>query len=276
MIVVTQRLHSRTKGRVKRKKFLTRIAFAFVLLMIPALRCYFGEHSFLRAIGDILKVINLQWFESFKSIQKQNRFDWFENAARLNDSPLHTQSGWGYLSEDEYNNMVVHVLQRMSIQKEDSVFEFGCGVGAVLLLIQNIYGKNISVGGSDFSFQQIKRARQIFPKEASRFYVLSMTQKHDLIPNDSIDHVISFGALAMYLYEDEMKITLEEAIRVTKPGGRLCFTHFIEPDGKFIGSILEPVSKSFWYEIRQEYNLKHLIIEQMKHQIDRYFVCFTK
>ena len=232
--------------------------------------------SFWRAVGNMLKLINLHWYEDFKSMQKQNRFEWFEREAQIKEASLHAQSGWGYLSENEYNSMVDYVVEKMRIKNYDSVFEFGCGVGAVLLRIQNVYGKEISVGGSDFSLQQIKRAREIFPEQADEFFVRSMPQKHYEIPNGSKDHVISFGAFAMYLYEDEMKIALKEAIRIAKPGASLCFTNFVEPDGQFLGSILEPVKKSFWYEIASEYNLKHLLIEQMKHQIDRYFVCFSK
>ena len=144
----------------------------------------------------------------------------------------------------------------MPIKNKDSVFEFGCGVGAVLQRIRTIYGSNISIGGSDFSYQQIKGAREIFPEDADQFFVLSMTKKHNLIPNDSKDHVISIGALAMYLYEEEMKIALHEAIRITRPGGSLCFTNFVEPDGNFIGSILEPVEKTFWFNFIKQNKFK--------------------
>lgn len=73
-----------------------------------------------------------------------------------------------------------------------------------------------------------------------------------------------------------MLVTLEEAIRITKPGGHLCFTLFIEPNGNNKGSILEPIEKSFWLSIADQYSLENLIIEQMLNQRDRYFVCFSK
>ena len=90
------------------------------------------------------------------------------------------------------------------------------------------------------------------------------------------DHVISFGALAMYLYEEEMEKALEEAIRIAKPGGRLCFTHFIEPRGVLKGSILEPIEKSHWPKFAKKHFLENLIVKQMIEQKDRYFVCFSK
>lgn len=53
-----------------------------------------------------------------------------------------------------------------------------------------------------------------------------MIDKHPL-ENNSQD-VISAGALGMYLYKNEMITAIKEAVRMTKPGGSLCFTHFLE------------------------------------------------
>ena len=69
----------------------------------------------------------------------------------------------------------------------------------------------------------------VFPNETDRFHVLSITEKNNLLPGNSQDHVISFGALSMYLYEEEMEKALQGAIRIAKPCGHLCFTHFVEP-----------------------------------------------
>ena len=49
----------------------------------------------------------------------------------------------------------------------------------------------------------------------------------------------------MYLYEDQMEVALKEALRIVKPGGHVCLTHFVEPGG-WVGSILEPIKKSQW------------------------------
>ena len=64
--------------------------------------------------------------------------------------------------------------------------------------------------------------------------------------------------------------------RITKPGGHLCFTHFVEPSGEFIGSILQPVEKSYWMKMAEKYSLVNLRMKQMIHQFDRYSVCFSK
>ena len=215
-------------------------------------------------------------YAGFKQRQKESRIAWFENLAQEQEVPLHAASGWGYMSREEYNSCVYHVLREIPIRDNDNVFELGCGVGAVLQLIKDVYGNNVSVGGSDLSVQSITKARLIFPSEANNFYVASMTEKNNLIPDNNKDHVISFGALAMYLYKEEMLRALEEALRIAKPGGHLCFTHFIEPTGKAKYSILEPIEKSFWSEITKIYSLENLIVQQMMYQKDRYFVCFSK
>jgi ubiquinone/menaquinone biosynthesis C-methylase UbiE len=231
-------------------------------------------------VGNAIKVLSPTYYERFKKWQQESRLAWFEDVAQNNELPLHAASGWGYMSELQYNEMVHHVLQEMPIKSKDSVFEMGCGVGAVLKLIRLIYGEKISVGGSDLSPQAIAKIREIFPKETSNFYVSTMTEKNDNISDNSKDHVISFGAMAMYLYIEQMLTAIKEALRISKPGGHLCFTHFVEPNGVLKGSILQPVEKSFWSKLAKnfnlEYKLENLIVKQMMHQKDRYFVCFSK
>ena len=126
------------------------------------------------------------------------------------------------------------------------------------------------------SKEAIDRVRQTFPQQKSQFHVISMTEKDVQIQDESQDVVLSLGAFAMYLYKDEMEIALKEALRMAKMGGRLCFTHFIEPNGRFLGTILEPLPKSQWKDWALKYMLKDIKIDQMIHQHDRYFVCFTK
>ena len=227
-------------------------------------------------IGKYIEFFSPSLYEGFKKRQQESRLQWFENVAQKTDIPLHAASGWGYMSEEEYNNMVYHVLNKMSIKDTDSVFELGCGVGAVLQLIKSAYGERVTIGGSDLSVQAIAKIQKVFPVDATNFFVASMEEKNEHIMDNAKDHVISFGALAMYLYKEGMLKALEEAIRIAKPGGHLCFTHFIEPNGKLKGSILEPIEKSFWPLIANQYSLENLIIEQMLYQKDRYFVCFSK
>ena len=227
-------------------------------------------------VGQLVKVLSPTLYKYFKSLRQANVLKRFEREAQLDTDTLHVASGWWYLSEEQFNSIVDHVLAQIPIRDGDSIFELGCGVGAVLQRIRHVYGTNISLGGSDISGQAIKKVRKVFPKEVLNFYVVSMTQKNEFLADSSQDHVVSFGAFAMYLYEDQMEVALQEAIRITKPGGHMCFTHFTEPNGKFMGSILEPIEKSHWSTIVKRYSLENLRVIQMLHQMDRYFVCFSK
>ena len=102
-----------------------------------------------------------------------------------------------------------------------------------------------------------------------------MVDKHPL-ENNSQDHVISAGALGMYLYKNEMITAIKEAVRMTKPGGSLCFTHFLEKNGNNNGSIVERVDKSFWLEMQDELGIENIHFGTLKHQGDRYYFTCTK
>lgn len=263
---------------IRQKRCLAILVIWALLMIVPIIFLITvpSEDPTWITVGNGIKFISPTSYVYFKRWKQDDRLQWFEKMAQIETIPLHAASGWGYLSEEEYNSIVDHVLQEMHIKNNDSVFELGCGVGAALQRIKHTYGENISIWGSDLSEQAIKKVRETFPNESSHFYVLSMTQKNDYTLNDSKDHVISFGAFAMYLYREEMKKALEEAIRIARPGGHICFTHFIEPNGNRIGSILEPIEKSYWTKIKKQYFLENLIVKQMILQKDRYFICFSK
>lgn len=73
----------------------------------------------------------------------------------------------------------------MPIKDKDSVFEFGCGVGAILQLIKCAYGETVSIGGSDLSFQAIEKIKKVFPGDATSFFVSSMVEKNKHIMDNS-------------------------------------------------------------------------------------------
>lgn len=213
-------------------------------------------------------------------------YNWFQHDAGLQNKPLHIRSGWGYLSEKHFNEMTDSWLHKMNppITQNESVFELGCGVGAILTYISNRLtsdgftnhhtGQNsILVGGSDFSPNAIQVAKDIF--KSDNFYCLNMIDNHP-IPDNSIDHVISAGALGMYLKKEEMILAIKEAVRMTKIGGSLCFTHFLEKNGRNNGSIVDRVDMSYWISSKNELGIDNIVFGRLKHQGDRYFFTCTK
>ena len=56
-------------------------------------------------------------------------------------------------------------------------------------------------------------------------------------------------AFAMYLFENQMNVALKEALRIVKPGGHLCLTHFVET-----GDWVEPIKKVQWSKLIEKYH----------------------
>ena len=138
------------------------------------------------------------------------------------------------------------------------------------------YG-NLSVGGTDFSEKSIAVAKKVFPRDANNFWVQSMIDPHTRIKSNTYDHVFSFGAMGMYLRHNELFRTVQEAIRIAKPGGSLLFTNFLEPNGTCVGSIVDRVEKNWWFDHQEELGVYGTAIHGMvKSQGDRYAVCLTK
>ena len=84
--------------------------------------------------------------------------------------------------------------------ENDSIFELGCGTGAVLQRIIETHGiTNIAIGGSDISINAIEIARrQTFSVETTQFYVISMTEKNELVPDNTQDLVtVSYTHLTL-------------------------------------------------------------------------------
>lgn len=205
---------------------------------------------------------------------------WFEKGATgcVDGSDIHKCSQWKYLSEEEFNEMVLDGVSQIepALKDGDSIFEFGMGVGAAMKPLKEKM-PNLKLAGSDYSASAIASAKDFFPEDKEHFYVHDMTQAHTFIADNTYDHVFSFGALGMYLSQDDMLLAIKEAARITKPGGSLLFTHFIEPGAKPRGSIVAPVEKDFWHDALNELGLEDVKILQMKHQGERYqIVCKKK
>ncbi len=204
---------------------------------------------------------------------------WFDIGMYVphSDEDLHKYSQWHYLTEAEFSEIVRDGVSKLNrpLSEKNQIFELGMGVGAALKVIKDDY-PNIDFGGSDFSENAIDFAKENFPNSADKFFVHDMTQKHESIPDNTFDCILSFGALAMYLTEEEMIAAIEEALRITKPGGSLLFTHFIEPDAQPRGSIVTPIEKGYWQEELPKIGGKNIQVYPMLYQGDRYQLSFTK
>lgn len=260
-------------------KNINSIVFLCLLFIFIKMICKKNKDSF----DYFLIIFSTSWIllyiiQSIYAYKKrQGIFNWFQKDALMKDSPLHARSGWGYLSTTDFNDITDDWLSKMNppIKDGDSCFEMGCGVGAVLDYINSQHNNSLTIGGSDFSPNAIEGIKDVFNKTPDNFFILNMVDKHP-VKDNSQDHVISAGALGMYLYRNEMVTAIKEAVRMTKPGGSLCFTHFLEKNGDNNGSIIDRVDKSFWIDMQDELGIKNIQFGTLKHQGDRYYFTCTK
>lgn len=206
--------------------------------------------------------------------------EWFnDEALSYNPEKLHDGSAWNYLTTEEFKEIVLDGVSKMDpkIKNHEKIFELGVGVGAALKVIKDDLGDfQLEMGGSDIAENAIDQVKKIFPDQADNFFVGDMIENHSNIPDNYYDHVVSFGALAMYLTENQMKKAIKEAVRITKPGGSLLFSHFIAPGGEKIGSIVTKIEPSFFEMNAKEWGVDNIKIYQMKHQGDRFQVALRK
>ena len=207
--------------------------------------------------------------------------DWFDKGAvgcDINGS-LHQCSRWDYLTEIEFKDMVMLGVQKMNppIKHGDSIFDLGVGVGAPFKVLGEFFS-DLKVGGSDLAKNAIDVAIRVFPEYAENFLVHDMTKKHAIADN-SQDHVVSFGALGMYLTKKEMLKAFKEALRMTKPGQSMLFTHFIEPGKSVRGSIITPVERKFLLEELSNLGMENIefhSLKSIKSQGKRFVITATK
>lgn len=207
---------------------------------------------------------------------------WFDDAAEGCDihKSLHRCSRWNYLSDREYKNMVMMGVEKMNppLKDGESIFDMGIGVGAPFKVLTEFF-RDLQFGGSDLAKNAIDVAKQVFPQHADYFLVHDMTKKHEAIADNSQDHVVSFGALGMYLTKNEMLKAFKEALRMTKPGQSMLFTHFIEPGQSVRGSIITPIEKTILQEELSKIGMENIefhSLKPIKDQGDRFVITATK
>ena len=202
---------------------------------------------------------------------------WFDEIASRGNrthGPLHRLSAWGYLTPEQFEEIVADGIGRMEppILPNATLFELGCGVGATLKAIRRLV-PGLRPAGCDISARAVDVAAAEFPTHASRFAVADMARHRGCnAPDASFDHVVSFGALAMYLELEEMRVALREAGRIARPGASLLFTHFVERAGDPIGTIVSPVDKDDLLAMAEDEGLVECAVHPMVHQGERYML----
>ncbi|TYP93590.1 Methyltransferase domain-containing protein [Fodinibius salinus] len=122
-----------------------------------------------------------------------------------------------------------------------TVLEIGVGTG------KNIpyYPKNVELTGIDLSPGMLKRAKKLLPKSINDSVTLrEMDAQQMEFPDDTFDEVV---ATFVFCSVPDPILGLKEALRVTKPGGRLHLLEHMKPEASFLTSIMETLDTPIHY-----------------------------
>lgn len=70
-------------------------------------------------------------------------------------------TGFGSIDENAWRKYIEIIINKLEILKEDSIFEVGCGAGALLFLL---YKSGYNVSGIDYSQKLVEIANKIMPE----------------------------------------------------------------------------------------------------------------
>lgn len=191
------------------------------------------------------------------------------------------------LNEKTLTQYVQYIKTKMEMMEGQSVYEVGCGSGAILSILK---GMGLEVGGLDYSDALIKIADRLNIStdiEVNEAITLNTTTKYDHVISNSIFHYFpnlyyaedviklmmekSRGSIAILDVNDEEKKELALQIRREK-----------EPnyDEKYKDFEHLYINKSFWKDLaeRNEWKLEieDQVIEDYKNRDFRYNIFLRK
>lgn len=191
------------------------------------------------------------------------------------------------LNEKTLTQYVQYIKTKMEMMEGQSVYEVGCGSGAILSILK---GMGLEVGGLDYSESLIEIANRLNIStdfEVNEAVALNTTTKYDYIIANGIFHYFpnlyyteevvklmmekSRGSIAILDVNDEDKKELALKIRREK-----------EPnyDEKYKGYEHLYINKSFWKDLaeRNEWKLEieDQVIEDYKNRDFRYNIFLRK
>ncbi|MGD9140204.1 MAG: class I SAM-dependent methyltransferase [bacterium] len=133
---------------------------------------------------------------------------------------------------------IKHVLSRLG--PGDSVLELGCGYGRVTREIAREAGR---VVGIDTAAESLKLAGDAARAEACEYFKMDATDLD--FDDDEFDMVVCVQN-GICAFGVDRETLVKEAIRVTRPGGRILFSTY---SGKFWAHRLR------WFELQAEHGL---------------------
>lgn len=140
---------------------------------------------------------------------------WGQKAGRLCDAPSSVIDGYHFITESQYQEMVRQVIEPMGLTAGQSLLECGCGAGAFLEAVDRAC-PGLRLTGVDYAEPMLAVARTRLPSAQ-----LMSGDIRDLsgLEKETFDHAAAFAVLCYLNNEGEARQSLDELVRVTRPGG---------------------------------------------------------
>jgi len=168
--------------------------------------------------------------------------------------PLHhLQSAYfRSLSVQDWDKLVLDLVEPLHIPKNSNIFQSGCGAGAFLDSLQRQFDARIT--GADWtpSFVEVAKRRL-----NGTFYD-SNARQLDFVPSETFDYVLAFSVFQHFSSPQDAKEAFAHMVRITKTGGWLLVAHVNdaakESHAPCLGGGLF-LRRQFWDDLAQEMNL---------------------
>lgn len=118
------------------------------------------------------------------------------------------RSGFGAVEPSAWTDFVVELMARLDIRPGETVFEFGCGAGA---LLYPLWQRGVRVGGLDYSPSLLDAARAAMP-DGEFVHAEASAPPEGL----QVDHILSFSVFLYFpdqAYADRVLDTAFSAAR---------------------------------------------------------------
>jgi ubiquinone/menaquinone biosynthesis C-methylase UbiE len=147
-------------------------------------------------------------------------------------------------------------MKYIDLKNINSIFEGGCGVGAVFkyILSKNI---NIKISGIDICKEAINKCIENFPMSNVAVKDVCNLDSYD---TNSFDSVISVCVLSYLDSLESIKKAVDELIRITKSGCKIAICTFTDTE-KGMKSFRQIVPKKWWE--KQNFNISFLSVEDI-------------
>lgn len=149
---------------------------------------------------------------------------------------LHHANGFLQLDDSQFYRLVQILTEKIGIRDGDTVLDCGCGGGAFLLTLQNLYGA-IKATGVDFSESLLDIARY----HVEGVFLWAELPNLNRFRNQIFKRVVCFSVFFYLNTEEDAVQTLREMYRVLLPGGSI-----------YIGDVSDLDKKELAMEMRRE------------------------